>query len=150
MFAHLKKQPFIKRAVLSTLVAEHVEITGNLVFSGGMRIDGLVKGDVVGRTAEGDGQVPSLLVLSDKGRIEGSIRCTDAVINGIVIGDLDVEHRLELQSDARVRGTIRYRQLQMDVGAAVSGHLVKAEAEAAAAATDNVVELGRPCAQPAA
>jgi cytoskeletal protein CcmA (bactofilin family) len=142
MFANLKKQPFIKMAALSTLVAENVEITGDIVFTGGMRIDGLVKGDVVGRTADGD--PASLLVLSDKGRIEGSIRCSDAVINGTVTGDLDVAHRLELQSDARVRGTIRYKQLQMDVGASVSGHLVKAEDGVAAG---NVVELGQSRAQ---
>lgn len=138
MFANLKKQPFIKMAHLCTLVAEDVEITGNLVFTGGMRIDGRVKGDVVGRKAEGKGA--SLLVLSDKGRIEGSVHCEDAVINGTVTGDLDVAHRLELQSDARVCGTIRYRQLQMDVGAAVSGHLIKAEE---ASATGNVVELAQ-------
>ena len=136
MFANLKKQPFIKLTVLSTLVAEDVEITGDIVFTGGTRIDGLVKGDVTGRKAEG----ASLLVLSDKGRVEGSIRCSDAVINGIVTGNLDVEHRLELQSDARVCGTIRYRQLQMDVGASVSGHLVKVED---APAAGNVVELGQ-------
>lgn len=138
MFANLKKQPFIKVTVLSTLVAEDVEITGDIVFTGGTRIDGLVKGDVTGRKAEG--KSASLLVLSDKGRIEGSIRCCDAVINGIVTGNLDVEDRLELQSDARVCGTVRYRQLQMDVGASLSGHLVKVDD---APAAGNVVELGQ-------
>ena len=137
MFASHKKQPFIKMAQLSTLIAEGVEITGDLVFGSGMRIDGRVKGDIVGRPAEG--QSPSLLVLSESGHVEGSIRCGDAVINGTVVGDLDVEHRLELQSEARVTGTIRYRQLQMDVGASVEGHLLRV---AAATAAGNVVELG--------
>jgi cytoskeletal protein CcmA (bactofilin family) len=130
-----KKPPFIKMAPLSTLVADGVEIDGDLLFAGGMRIDGRVKGDVTGKKPEGAG--PSLLVLSAQGRIEGTIRCGDAVINGTVIGDLDVEHRLELQSDARIVGTIRYRQLQMDVGASVEGHLLKVEA-----AAGNVVALG--------
>ena len=138
MFASLKKQPFIKMSQLSTLIAEGVEIVGNLLFTNGMRIDGHVKGDVTGRPAEG--RSPSLLVLSASGHIEGSIRCGDAVINGTVIGDLDVEHRLELQSDARVTGTIRYRQLQMDVGATVQGHLLRVAATASA--SGNVVELG--------
>jgi len=137
MFANLKKQPFIKMAQLSTLIAEGVEISGDLVFSSGMRIDGRVKGNVTGKRS--DGKMPSLLVLSAKGHIEGSIRCGDAVINGSVDGDLDIEHRLELQSDARVCGTIRYRQLQMDVGATVQGQLVRVEA---APLVDNVVELG--------
>jgi len=136
MFVRLKKQPFIKMAQLSTLIAEGVEITGDLVFSGGMRIDGRIKGDVIGRKP--DGKSPTLLVLSAKGHIEGSIRCGDAVINGVVTGDLDVDHRLELQSDARVCGTIRYRQLQMDVGASVQGHVVRVDPPV----VGNVVELG--------
>ena len=137
MFSSQKKQPFIKMAQLSTLVAEGVEITGDVAFAGGMRIDGRVHGDVSGR--KGDAKTPALLVLSAKGYIEGSIRCGDAVINGTVVGDLDIEHRLELQCDAKVTGTIRYRQLQMDVGATVQGHLLRVEASAP---PGNVVELG--------
>ena len=136
MFGNRRKKPFIPATRLATLVAEGVEISGDVRFAEGMRVDGRIAGDVTGQGAERSG---SLLVLSAAGRIEGSVRCTDAVINGTVEGDLDVEHRLELQSEARVTGTIRYRQLQMDVGAAVTGQLLKVEAAVAGA---NVVELG--------
>ena len=136
MFAKRNKRPAIELTQLSSLIAEDVEIVGDLHFSGGIRIDGHIKGNVIARPAEGK---RALLVLSDKGRIEGAVSCGDAVINGSVVGDLVVEHLLELQSNARVRGTIRYAHLQMDVGAAVSGQLVQAEAVSAA---DNVVELG--------
>ena len=136
MFGEPKRQPFIKTAQLSTLIAEGVEINGDVAFTGGMRIDGRVRGDVIGRRV--DTKTASLLVLSAKGHIEGAVRCGDAVINGTVVGDLDVEHRLELQSDAKVTGTIRYRQLQMDVGASVQGHLLRVEAQASGG---NVVEL---------
>ena len=136
MFAKRKKRPFIEVTKLSSLIAEDVEITGDVHYSGGIRIDGRIKGNVIARAT--DGQTRALLVLSDKGHIEGTVNCGDAVINGTVVGDLVVEHFLELQSNARVSGTIRYEHLQMDVGAAVDGKLVKAEA---AAAADNVVEL---------
>ena len=137
MFAKRKKRPFIEVTKLSSLIAEDVEITGDLCFSSGIRIDGRIKGNVIARTVEG--QTRALLVLSDKGQIEGSVNCGDAVINGSVIGDLVVEHFLELQSNARVSGTIRYEHLQMDVGASVRGQLIKADA---VAATDsNVVAL---------
>ena len=136
MFAKRKKRPFIEVTKLSSLIAEDVEITGDVHFCGGIRIDGRIKGNVVARAA--DGQTRALLVLSDKGHIEGTVNCGDAVINGTVVGDLVVEHFLELQSNARVSGTIRYEHLQMDVGATVDGKLVKAETTAAA---DNVVEL---------
>ncbi len=136
MFGKRKPQTFIEVTKLSSLIAEGVEITGDIVFADGMRIDGRVKGNVIGRRADGKGQ--ALLVLSDKGHIEGSVRCGDAVINGTVTGDLEVDHFLELQSNARICGTIRYKQLQMDVGASVQGQLLRMEAVAAA---DNVVEL---------
>ena len=137
MFSKRKNPSAIKMTQLSSLIAEGVEITGDVVFTGGMRIDGRVNGNVIGRSL--DGKAPPLLVLSDKGRIEGSVRCGDAVINGSVVGDLEVEHLLELQSEARVSGTIRYRQLQLDVGAAVQGQLIRVDGSLIA---DNVVELG--------
>ena len=138
MFRRASKKPFVPAAQLATLIAQGVEIQGDVVFSEGMRIDGRIAGDVIGRESEGGR--PSLLVLSSTGRIEGSIRCGDAVINGSITGDLDVAHRLELQAEARVHGAVRYRQLQMDVGAAVTGQLVHVAEDGAA--TGNVVELG--------
>lgn len=145
MFGKRKKPaPFIEVTKLSSLIAEGVEITGDVVFAGGIRIDGKVKGNVIGRQL--DGQAPPLLVLSDKGQIEGCVRCGDAVINGTVTGDLEVAHFLELQASAKVCGTIRYEQLQMDVGASVQGQLVRNGAEPQAPAAlpapaGNVVEL---------
>ena len=136
MFSKRKKRPFIELTTLSSLIAEDVEITGDLCFAGGIRIDGRVKGNLIGRAADGPSR--TLLVLSEKGHIEGTVACAEAVINGTIIGDLDIEHFLELQSNSRVSGAIRYGSLQMDVGAAVRGPLFKSETLPAA---DNVVEL---------
>jgi len=121
MFSKTKKPHLIEVTKLSSLIAEDVEIVGDVQFATGLRIDGTLKGKAVGKP--GEGKLNSLLVLSDKGRVEGSIQCYDAVINGTVIGDLDVEHFLELQPNARVTGSIRYQRLQMDVGAMVEGQL---------------------------
>ena len=46
MFGSPKRKPFIQTAQLSTLVAECVEISGDVAFAGGMRIDGRIRGDV--------------------------------------------------------------------------------------------------------
>jgi cytoskeletal protein CcmA (bactofilin family) len=125
-FAKSKKRPFIEVTKLSSLIAEDVQITGDVSFAAGIRVDGRVKGNLIARAGD-EGKTRALLVLSDKGHIEGSVRCGDAVINGTVTGDLDVEHFLELQSNSNVSGTIRYQHLQMDVGASVRGQLIKAE-----------------------
>jgi len=126
MFAKRNKSPSIETTKLSSLIAEDVEIIGDLSFTSGLRIDGRVIGNVSAHAATGEGR--ALLVVSDKGRIEGTVRCGDAIVNGCVVGGLDVEHFLELQSNARVSGTIRYRHLRMDVGAVVQGQLIQIEA----------------------
>jgi len=140
MFGKRQRQPALDLSQLSSLIAEDVEIVGDLHFTRGLRIDGRVRGHVKGRAPESPSAAKggSLLVLSDKGCIDGSVHCCDAVINGTVNGDLVVEQFLELQSGARVSGTIRYRQLQMDVGASVQGQLQRIGDEPPAA---KVVEL---------
>lgn len=120
---------------LSSLIADNVEIVGDVIFSGGLRVDGSIKGNVINKDDE-----RALLVLSDQGRIEGSVKTHDAVVNGTIVGDLTVDHFLELQADARVSGNITYRQLQMDCGASVDGKLVKTGVEVEE--KRNVVEFG--------
>ena len=132
-----KTQHLIEISKLSSLIADDVEIVGDIRFASGLRIDGTLRGSAVGQP--GEGKTHSLLVVSDKGRVEGTIRCYDAVINGTVEGELDVEHFLELQPNARVSGTIRYSSLQMEVGAMVDGRLEQRDSNAPRA---TVVDLG--------
>jgi len=120
---------------LSSLIADNVEIEGDVIFSGGLRVDGRIKGNVINKDEE-----RALLVLSDQGRIEGSVKTHDAVVNGTIVGDLTVDHFLELQANARVTGNITYRQLQMDCGASVDGKLEKTGASVDE--KRNVVEFG--------
>ena len=124
---------------LSSLIDGGVEIVGDVLITDGLRIDGRVQGEVRSRP-----DARGLLVLSDKGSIEGSVRVHDAVINGTIKGDLEVVHFLELQPGARVTGNISYRKLRMECGASVDGRLQCLGEQAAERATnDNVVTLAR-------
>ncbi len=128
MFRINKKAPSVDVGQLSSLLAQDTCIRGDVVFDGGLRVDGRIEGNVMGKS-EGQG----LLVLSEKGRIVGTIKVHDAVINGHVDGDLEVEHFLELQAGARITGNISYRTLKLDCGATVEGKLVRMEGETVAA-----------------
>ena len=121
---------------LSSLIADNVEVVGDVVFSGGLRVDGRVEGNVINKDEE-----RGLLVLSEHGCIEGSVKTHDAVVNGTIIGDLSVAHFLELQPNARVTGNITYRQLQMDCGASVDGKLEKTDDDEAPV-SKKVVDFG--------
>jgi cytoskeletal protein CcmA (bactofilin family) len=103
---------------LSSLIATGVEIVGDVVVTDGVRVDGQVSGSVLSKQ-----DAKALLVLSEKGRIDGNVRVHDAVINGTICGDLEVEHFVELQPKARVTGDIKYRTLQLECGAQVEGRL---------------------------
>lgn len=115
-----KKKGGIEVTKLSSLIADNLHIVGDVHFSGGLRIDGHVEGNVFGKPG-----TKGLLVLSEKGVITGKVHTYDAVINGNITGNLEVEHFAELQAAAVVVGNVRYRQLQMDCGATVEGNLLR-------------------------
>ena len=119
---------------LASLLAHDTCVRGDVQFAGGLRIDGQVDGNVLGKP-EGRG----LLVLSEKGVIVGTVKVYDAVINGRVEGDLEVEHFLELQAGARVTGNITYRTLKLDCGATVDGKLERMGGEPEAAETGEAI-----------
>lgn len=115
---------------LAGLLAHDTCVRGDVSFAGGLRVDGRVEGNVQGKPDD-----RALLVLSEKGVIVGTVKVHDAVINGRVEGDLEVEHFLELQAGAKVTGNITYRTMKLDCGATVDGKLVKiGEAQAAGTA----------------
>jgi len=138
MFRRKTDQPSIDVSRLSSLIATGVQIAGDVIVTDGVRIDGQVAGNVIAKP-----ETKGLLVLSEKGRIEGNVHVHDAVVNGTICGDLEVENFIELQAGARVTGAIRYRTLQMTCGARVEGTMVcTAETlDARAAPPSNVFNL---------
>jgi cytoskeletal protein CcmA (bactofilin family) len=133
-----KLHPSIEVTRLSSLIAHGVEVVGDVIVTDGVRVDGQVAGHVLSKP-----EARGLLVLSEKGRIEGGVRVHDAVINGEILGDVEVDHFLELQANARITGNIRYRNLQMECGARVEGRLecVAERPDAKAPVPNNVVSL---------
>lgn len=139
MFKFSKRKSGLEVTKLTSLIAPNVEIHGDVVFSGGLRVDGRVHGNVRNNASD-----PGLLVLSEHGSVTGNVEVHDAVVNGTINGDLSVGHFLELQSRARVSGNISYRKLQMECGAAIDGRLQSlGEAGAPALATSATREDAR-------
>lgn len=133
-----KKTSSIDVTRLSSLISSGVSVVGDLLVTDGVRVDGQVTGNVVSRP-----DARGLLVLSEKGRIEGGVRVHDAVVNGTIVGDVEVDQFLELQPGARVTGNVRYRNLRIECGARVDGRLecVANRDEGRAAEPSNVVAL---------
>jgi cytoskeletal protein CcmA (bactofilin family) len=110
---------------IDSLIGAGTEVEGNVVFSGGLRVDGVIRGNVV---AIGDQS--STLVISEHARIEGEITVSHLVVNGTVIGPLHSSGFLELQPKARVTGDVEYNAIEMHLGAVVEGRLIHQSAPA--------------------
>jgi len=113
-----------KSTKIETLIGTAMEIQGDLIFSGGLHVDGKIVGNVI---AEDDSH--SMLVLSDQGQIEGEVRVPYVVLNGQVTGDVFASERVELSSHGQVKGNVYYNLLEMAMGAEVNGNLVHCKDE---------------------
>lgn len=127
-----KNKPNKPQNRIDCLIGAGTEIKGDMIFDGGLRVDGRVHGNVV--SVEGK---PGTLVLSEAARIEGEIRVSHVVINGTVVGPVHAADYVELQSKANVTGDVYYRTLEMHLGAVVQGRLVYQDD----AKTDKVVQF---------
>jgi cytoskeletal protein CcmA (bactofilin family) len=108
-----KKQPAIK-----SLIAESSQIKGDFNFSEGLRIDGVVIGNI-----NGDPHSPTILVISETATVTGEIQADHIIINGAVNGPVHARLLLELQPKARIHGDVNYAALEMHQGAIISGQL---------------------------
>ncbi|MFW5910330.1 MAG: bactofilin family protein [Thiohalospira sp.] len=106
-------------AKIESLIGQHTELRGDVEFSGGLHVDGTIKGNVI---AAEEGR--SVLSLSERGTIEGEVRVPNVVINGTVIGDVHALEHIELATQARVTGNVYYSLIEMAMGAEVNGNLV--------------------------
>jgi cytoskeletal protein CcmA (bactofilin family) len=122
MWGNTKKPK--QTANIDSLIGQNTEIRGDVIFSGGLHVDGKVKGNVI--AAEGD---DSVLTLSERGTIEGEVKVPNVVVNGTVIGDVHALSHVELAAQARVHGNVYYTLIEMAMGAEVNGNLVHRAAE---------------------
>ena len=103
---------------IDCLIGAGTTVEGNLTFSGGLRVDGQVRGNVVAVDDEA-----ATLVVSEEARVEGEIRVSHVVINGTVVGPVHASEYVELQAKCNVTGDVHYKTIEMHLGAVVQGRL---------------------------
>jgi cytoskeletal protein CcmA (bactofilin family) len=130
MFGKKRSMPQTR---IDSLIGAGTVVDGDVTFTGGLRIDGHVRGNVVAANGE-----PGTLVMSEQARVDGQIRVSHVVINGTVNGPVTANDYVELQPKARIVGDVTYKMLEMHVGAVIQGRLDHAEPGSA-----SVVEFKR-------
>ena len=118
------KQPNKLQNRIDSLIGAGTTIEGNISFTGGLRVDGEIRGNVTAAAEQ-----PSTLVVSEKARIDGEIRVSHMVVNGTINGPVFAAEFLELQSRSRLNGDVHYNTLEMQLGAVVEGRLVHKSSE---------------------
>jgi cytoskeletal protein CcmA (bactofilin family) len=104
---------------IDTLIGAETRVEGDIHFTGGLRVDGSIRGNV-SEVASAPGSV----VLSEHGRIEGSVTVSHVVINGKILGPVRANQYVELQTKSRVTGDVYYKSLEMHTGAVIEGKLI--------------------------
>jgi cytoskeletal protein CcmA (bactofilin family) len=115
-----KKDESKPKGRIDSLIGTGTVIEGNIRFTGGLRIDGEVRGNV--EAAEGASS--SMLVLSEQARIEGAVSVAHLVTNGTIVGQVTISESLEMQSRAKIVGDVDYALIEMHQGAVIEGRLI--------------------------
>jgi cytoskeletal protein CcmA (bactofilin family) len=103
----------IKDEVLKGFFSKGATITGEITFSGTLRVDGRLSGLIISE----DGT----LIVSTGGQVDADIEVAAAVIRGTVNGDITAARQLEIHRSARVTGDIQTPTLLIEQGAVFEG-----------------------------
>ena len=87
-------------------------VQGDIRSKSDIRIDGKIAGSL---------HCESKVVIGPSGRVEGEVRCKNAVIEGSFEGKLHVNSLLTIRETASVNGEVRYGKLVVQPGATLIG-----------------------------
>lgn len=93
-------------------IVEGTSIEGEIRCESNIRIDGAFVGNL---------STKGRLVIGPNGRIEGTIQCQNAEVEGIVKGKIAVQQQLSLKASAKVEGDIFTDKLSIEPGATFTG-----------------------------
>lgn len=108
-----------KTGAVETLIGAHTEIRGDVLFSGGLHVDGRIKGKVLAVSGE-----DASLSIAEGGAVEGDVSVPILVVNGAVSGNVHASEKMTLAHSARVNGNVYYSDIEVQSGAEVNGQLV--------------------------
>jgi len=103
-----------------SLLGKGTEVAGDISFSGGMRVDGVIRGTV---HTEGS------LIIGAPGLIDAEVSVRNISVNGEFKGIIRASDRVEIHKDGKVFGDIYSPCLIIEAGATFEGRCNMSESE---------------------
>jgi len=97
----------------TSIIGSAVTLTGDIVSTTDIRIDGIVRGNV---------QCDARILIGNEGRVEGDLISNQADVMGTVKGNIRVKDLLTLRGTATVNGNIFAAKLQVEPSVTFNGN----------------------------
>ena len=97
----------------SGLLGKDVEITGDILFTGRLQVEGRVAGKLIS-----DG---GTLLIGDTGRVQAEIDVGVCIIRGTLEGNVNAKSRIEIHKTSQVNGDLTTPVLLIEEGAVFNG-----------------------------
>ena len=130
------KKSSLGRSVESfeSIIGKSLRMDGNLMISQGLRVDGVLSGNVFqeeGKTAT--------VAISESGLVNGNIQAQQVIVSGRVKGNIYSLDRVELLASAQIEGDITYGSIGIEMGAKILGKLNQVSTQNAEDAADVLI-----------
>ncbi len=103
-----------------TIIGAGVVVEGKLESNGNVRIDGTIKGNV---KAKGN------VTVGESGIIEGEVFANAVTVGGTIIGVVNADSKVVLESDSSLKGDLITKVLEIQAGAKFDGSSKMSSAE---------------------
>ena len=103
---------------ISAFVGKGVEFKGTISYSGTVRIDGYLDGEI---------HTDGILLIGDDAVLQAKITAGTVVCKGKITGDIVVKEQVKLRAPAVVNGSVKTPLLSMEDGVLFNGNLEMAQ-----------------------
>jgi cytoskeletal protein CcmA (bactofilin family) len=113
-----RKNPRNSQSHTDTRIGAGARVDGNIIFTGFLRI----QGDILGDVSYGAG-VSGTMVVAQSGNVTGTITVPRIVVRGRVSGLVHSSESIEIQRGAHVAGDVFYKTIDIHLGGVIEGSL---------------------------
>jgi len=115
-----------------SILAAGMQITGDIVSEGDMRIDGLVRGNVFCK---------SKVVIIASGKVIGDVKAVNIDVHGTVEGNIAAKELLCLKANCKITGNLNTEKLMIEPNAIFNGQCVMKGAQKSASVVNEEGEV---------